>query len=120
MNCCYIAHMDRQAIIARLREQEADLRAWCRACGAVRLTRPRRQSAGQRYGYPDRDRSDSDLSIWGYVGLKQFVASLFDGRVDVVDREALKPYVAPCMRSDRDQTKFELISKPNALAISPA
>jgi hypothetical protein len=45
-------------------------------------------------------RRRSDLSIWGYVGLKQFVASRFDGPVDVVDREALKPYVAPAAMAD--------------------
>ena len=43
---------------------------------------------------------DSDVSIWGYVGLKAFIANLFDGPVDVVDREALKSYVAPAATTD--------------------
>jgi predicted nucleotidyltransferase len=29
------------------------------------------------------------------VGLKTYISSLFDGPVDVIDREALKPYVRP-------------------------
>jgi uncharacterized protein len=49
------------------------------------------------------NRSDSDLDImididpeahvtlFDYVGLKDYIASLFDGPVDVIDREALKP-----------------------------
>jgi predicted nucleotidyltransferase len=43
---------------------------------------------------------DANVSVWGYVGLKQFVAALFDGPVDVVDREALKPYAAPAATAD--------------------
>ena len=33
------------------------------------------------------------LTIFDYVGLKEFIASLFDSPVDVVDREGLKPYL---------------------------
>ena len=32
--------------------------------------------------------------------LKEYIAGLFDGPVDVVDREALKPYVAPAATAD--------------------
>ena len=31
------------------------------------------------------------LSVYDYVGLKAFVAGLFDGPVDVVNRESLEP-----------------------------
>lgn len=33
------------------------------------------------------------LTVFDYVGLKEFIASLFEGPVDVVDREGLKPYL---------------------------
>jgi predicted nucleotidyltransferase len=100
-NRCYIDLMDRQTIIARLREHEADLRARGVMHAALFGSRARGDNR------PDSDTDilieidpDSDLSIWGYVGLKQFVASLFDGPVDVVDREALKPCVAPAATTD--------------------
>src|ERR1700726_1638227 len=53
------------------------------------------------------DRPDSDIdilvefepgaegTIYEYVRLKEFVASLFDGPVDVIDRDALKPHLRP-------------------------
>jgi uncharacterized protein len=53
------------------------------------------------------NRPDSDLdilvefepgaegSIYDYVRLKEFVASLFQGPVDVIDRAALKPHLKP-------------------------
>jgi predicted nucleotidyltransferase len=33
----------------------------------------------------------AEIDLFGYVGLKQYIAGLFDGQVDVVDKEALKP-----------------------------
>ncbi|HLF22817.1 MAG TPA: nucleotidyltransferase family protein [Burkholderiales bacterium] len=36
---------------------------------------------------------ESELDIFGYVGLKRFIEGLFPERVDVVDREALKPHI---------------------------
>jgi predicted nucleotidyltransferase len=50
-------------------------------------------------------RSDSDIdilvefdpsarvTIFDYVGLKDYIAGLFEGSVDVIDREALKPHL---------------------------
>jgi predicted nucleotidyltransferase len=35
----------------------------------------------------------SHLSVFDYVGLKEYIAGLFDVPVDVVNREGLKPYV---------------------------
>jgi predicted nucleotidyltransferase len=37
---------------------------------------------------------DAHLTVFDYVGLKDYIASLFDGPVDVVNRHGLKPYVA--------------------------
>jgi predicted nucleotidyltransferase len=35
----------------------------------------------------------SHLSVFDYVGLKEYIAGLFDCPVDVVNREGLKPHV---------------------------
>ena len=37
---------------------------------------------------------EAHIGVWGYAGLKGYIAALFEGPVDVVDRAALKPYVA--------------------------
>jgi uncharacterized protein len=42
---------------------------------------------------------DAHVTLFDYVGLKDYIASLFDGPVDVVDRDALKPHLrAPTAR----------------------
>jgi uncharacterized protein len=56
------------------------------------------------------NRPDSDImiefdpaarvTVFNYAGLKDYVASLFDGPVDVVNREALKPYVRTAAACD--------------------
>ncbi|HXW25781.1 MAG TPA: nucleotidyltransferase family protein [Xanthobacteraceae bacterium] len=33
------------------------------------------------------------VTIFDYVGLKDYIATLFEGPVDVIDREALKPHL---------------------------
>lgn len=38
--------------------------------------------------------------VYSYVGLKDFVAGLFDGPVDVVNRDALKPSLKAAAASD--------------------
>ena len=35
------------------------------------------------------------LGVYDYVGLKEYIAGLFDGPVDVVSRDGLKPHVKP-------------------------
>ena len=40
-----------------------------------------------------------EISIYEYVRLKDYIAGLFDGPVDVIDRDALKPHLrAPSAR----------------------
>jgi predicted nucleotidyltransferase len=43
---------------------------------------------------------DARIGVYDYVGLKEYIAALFDGPVDVVSRTALKPYVKPAALSD--------------------
>jgi predicted nucleotidyltransferase len=81
-------------VIARLKKAEPALRA-----------RGIRRAAvfGSVARGEERPESDIDImiefetgregSIYGYMGVKEYVASLFDGPVDVIDRDALKPYL---------------------------
>lgn len=43
---------------------------------------------------------DAHMSVYVYVGLKEYIAGLFEGPVDVVDREGLTPYVRPAATGD--------------------
>ena len=93
--------MSRDEIIARLRENEAALRARGVAHAAL---------FGSRARGDEGPGSDTDIMIeidpgapvgvYEYVRLKEYIASLFDGRVDVVSREGLKPYVRPVAIAD--------------------
>jgi len=93
--------MDRQTIIARLRENEAALKQRGVTHAALFGSRARGDAR------PDSDTDimieidpEAPIGIYEYVGLKDYIARLFDGKVDVVDREALKPYVAPAATAD--------------------
>jgi predicted nucleotidyltransferase len=92
--------MRRDDVIARLKEAEPALRA-----------RGIRRAAvfGSIARGDNRPGSDIDIlvefepgaegTIYEYIRLKEFVASLFDDPVDVIDRDALKPHLrAPTAR----------------------
>jgi predicted nucleotidyltransferase len=93
--------MDRKEILARLRENETALRARGVSHAAV---------FGSRARGDHRQDSDIDIMIevdpaagigvYEYVALKDYIAELFDGPVDVVSREGLKPYVRPAATAD--------------------
>jgi predicted nucleotidyltransferase len=93
--------MDRQEIIDRLRQNEAALRARGVTHAAL---------FGSRARGDNRPDSDTDImididaeavvSVYDYVGLKEYISSLFDGPVDVVSREGLKAHVRPAATAD--------------------
>ncbi len=43
---------------------------------------------------------DARITVFDYLDLKEYIAGLFDGPVDVVNRESLKPYVRPDATAD--------------------
>lgn len=93
--------MNREEIITRLRENEAALRA--RGVAHVALF-------GSRARGDQRPGSDTDImvefdpmariTVFDYAGLKRDIAAWFDGPVDVVNRDGLKPYVKPIAAAD--------------------
>jgi predicted nucleotidyltransferase len=93
--------MNSQDVIARLKENEAALRA--RGVSHAALF-------GSRARGDNRPDSDIDImiefdpaahvTVFNYAGLKDYIAGLFDGPVDVVSREGLKPYVRPAATTD--------------------
>jgi uncharacterized protein len=93
--------MDRQNILARLRANEAALRALGVAHAALFGSRAR----GEARSGSDTDimieiDPDAPVGVYEYAGIKEYIASLFEGPVDVVDREGLKPYVRPAATAD--------------------
>jgi predicted nucleotidyltransferase len=93
--------MKRDDIIRTLKEREADLRAHGVRHAALFGSVAR-----------DQQRSDSDIdilvdldpevvrTIFDYAGVKTYIADMFGGPVDVVDRDALRPHVRPSAAAD--------------------
>src|ERR1700692_1588576 len=44
---------------------------------------------------------EAHVTIFDYAGVKAYITSLFDGPVDVIDRDALKPHLTPRLVSRR-------------------
>jgi len=93
--------MDSKDVIARLRECEAELRA--RGVRHAALF----GSVARGVATPTSDvdimidiDADAVNDVYTYVGLTNYVASLFPGPVDVIDREALKPHIRPPVESE--------------------
>src|ERR1700689_2661452 len=93
--------MDKQQILDRLRENEHALRARGVTHAALFGSRARGD------GRPDSDidilidlAPEAVQDVYTYVGLKNYIAGLFAGMVDVVDREALKSCVRPAVTAD--------------------
>ena len=93
--------MNRQEILDRLRQNVRALRARGVTHAAL---------FGSRARGDERPESDTDImievdpeariTVYDYMDLKEYVAGLFDGRVDVVNRDSLKPYVRPAVTAD--------------------
>ncbi len=93
--------MNREEILDRLRESEGALRQRGVAHAAL---------FGSRARGDQRPDSDTDIliefdpaariTVFDYAGLKGYIATLFDGRVDMVNRDGLKPYVKPATTTD--------------------
>jgi hypothetical protein len=93
--------MDRQDIIARLRENEAALRSRGVAHAALFGSRARGDAdPGSDTDIMIEIDPTARIGVYEYVGLKEYIASLFDGPVDVVNRDGLKPYVKPAATAD--------------------
>jgi hypothetical protein len=93
--------MNREEIIARLRENEATLRKRGVAHAALFGSRAR----GEQGPHSDTDimieiDPNAPVGVWEYAGIKTYIASLFEGPVDVVDREGLKSYVKPAATAE--------------------
>ncbi|NVN85880.1 MAG: nucleotidyltransferase family protein [Rhodopseudomonas sp.] len=43
---------------------------------------------------------EAHITVFDYVGLKEFIAGLFEGPVDVVSRDNLKPHLRPAATAD--------------------
>jgi predicted nucleotidyltransferase len=93
--------MNKQEALAILRRSEAALRA--RGVRSAALF-------GSVARGDNRPGSDIDImveidpeapvGVYDYVALKDYIAGLFDGPVDVVSRDGLKPYVRPAATVD--------------------
>jgi uncharacterized protein len=93
--------MDKQQILDCLRENELALRKRGVTHAAL---------FGSRARSDDRPDSDIDIlidlapeapvGVWEYSGLKTYIANLFEGPVDVVSLETLKPHIRPAATAD--------------------
>jgi uncharacterized protein len=88
--------MNAETAVATLRRHEKDLRARGVAHAAI---------FGSVARGENRPGSDLDIlvefepgaegGVYDYIRFKEYVASLFDTRVDVIDRAAMKPHLRP-------------------------
>jgi uncharacterized protein len=93
--------MNAQDAIATLRRYEADLRArGIRHAGVFGSV-----ARGENRSNSDLDiiidiEPDAHITVFDYVGLKEYIAELLGGPVDVVSQEALKPHIRPAVTAD--------------------
>src|SRR3954452_10027781 len=95
---CYTASMKTDDALAILRKNERDLRAR----GVRRAALFGSVARGDNRPGSDIDimievEPEADIGVFEYVAIKEYVASLFDGPVDVVGTENLKPFIRPSL-----------------------
>ncbi len=93
--------MNQQQILDHLRDNENALRERGVMHAALFGSRAR----GDNRADSDTDimievDPEAHITVFDYVGLKEYIADLFDVPVDVVRREGLKPYVRPAAIAD--------------------
>ncbi len=93
--------MKRDEIIQKLRDRQADLRAQ----GVTHAALFGSIARGEQRPDSDIDilvELDPDvvMTIFDYAGVKDLISDMFDGPVDVVSREGLKPLVRPGVAAD--------------------
>jgi predicted nucleotidyltransferase len=93
--------MNRDQIIQRLKEREADLRARGVAHAALFGSHARGDDR------PDSDidimveiAPDARIGVFEYAGIVHLIKDMFPVRVDVANREGLKPLVRPSIERD--------------------
>uniref|UniRef100_E6VIW3 DNA polymerase beta domain protein region n=1 Tax=Rhodopseudomonas palustris (strain DX-1) TaxID=652103 RepID=E6VIW3_RHOPX len=98
---CYTEVMDHRTALAILRNSEAPLRA--RGVRRAALF----GSMARGTNLPDSDIDvlveidpAAHITVFDYAELRDYIAGLFDHPVDVVNRDQLKPWVAPSATAD--------------------
>ena len=93
--------MDKQDILARLRENEGALKARGVSNAALFGSRAR----GDARPASDIDfmieiAPEASIGVWEYVGSRDYIAGLLDDPVDVVSCDGLKPSIRPAATAD--------------------
>lgn len=88
--------MDRQGIIAKLRENEAELRARGVAHAALFGSHARGDNGpGSDIDILIEIAPEAPVGLWEYVDITQYLEDLFSSSVDVANHNHLKPHVRP-------------------------
>jgi hypothetical protein len=86
--------MDRERILATLRSEEAELRRrGVRHAALFGSVARGTATAGSDIDILIEIDPAVSIDLFAYAGIKRYIAALFPDPVDVVEREALKPYL---------------------------
>ena len=93
--------MNAEDALSILRRHEVDLRArGVRRAALFGSTARGDNRAGSDIDIMVEIDPEAHLTIFDYAGLKEYIAGLFDERVDVVNQDALKSCVRPAATAD--------------------